>query len=278
VKRSDVARPTRDRRKRSRAFIWFLRLFILAALLLGWQFFPEISGVRRISHVFDPFFVSSPQKVYDSLGGLLFGQGGEPTVWTSLWQTLEATFIGVSVGTVAGFVAGLVLSNNDTLERVARPFVTVFNSMPRIALVPIFVIIAGPTTTASALLAMAVVFFLVFYNAFAGGTSVPIQTVQNAQLLGATPWEIMRQVRLPYVLVWTFTAVPNAISFGLVAVVTAEILTGQLGMGALLAQSINTVDATLTFSVVVILSVVGVVLVTLADAIKRRMLHWWEAA
>jgi NitT/TauT family transport system permease protein len=270
-------KPRRSRR-RSTAAIVAMQVLVLIAILAAWQWLPSIHALRNFSVAFDPFFISSPDRVYHRVSDLLTGAGSTPAVWPNLWVTLKATLIGVAIGTVTGAIAGLVLSNNDTLERVANPFVAFFNSMPRVALVPIFVIIAGPTATASALVAVVVVFFLVFYNAFAGGSSVPIQTVQNAQLLGASPSEVMRQVRLPYVMVWTFTALPNALSFGLVAVVTAEILTGQIGMGALLAQSINTVDSTLTFSVVVILSLVGVLLVTLADLVKARALHWWESS
>ena len=62
------------------------------------------------------------------------------------------------------------------------------------------------------------------------------------------------------------------------AVVTAEILTGRVGMGRLLTQSISSVNSTLTFTVIVILSVVGVLLVTLTEMAERRILHWWEGA
>lgn len=258
--------------------IWGIRLAILAALLAAWQFLPEIPWLQDRSPVFDPFFVSSPSLVSERLFDLATGANGEPSVWPFLWDTLQGTFLGVLIGTALGALLGLLLSNSVTSQRVLSPFVTVLNATPRIALIPIFVIIAGPTLTASVLTAVAVVFFIVFYNAYAGGVSVPPQTVQNARLLGATGGEVMRQVRLPYVMVWTFASLPNAISFGLVAVVTAEILTGRLGMGRLLFNSISSVDSTLTFCVVIVLSIVGVLLVTISDAVQKRVLHWWEGS
>jgi len=182
----------------------------------------------------------------------------------------------VIVGTVLGAGCGLLLSNSRTLQRVVSPFLTFLNATPRIALIPIFVILAGPTLTTTVLTAVFIVFFLVFYNAYRGGTSVPRAVVQNVELLGASRREVMRQVRLPYVLVWTFASLPNAISFGLVSVVTAELLTGQLGMGRLLLDSVSRVDSTLTFAVVVVLAVVGVVLVTVTEFVSRRALHWWD--
>lgn len=262
----------------STVFIWVARVTLLATILAAWQWLPSIQSLRHVSVVFNPFFISSPQRIYERVRDLSLGSNGYATMWPKLWSTLRATLIGVGVGTVAGMLAGLILSNNVTMQRIWGPFVTFVNSMPRIALVPVFIIIAGPTTMAAALTAIFVVFFLVFYNAFAGGQSVPRQTVQNARLLGATEAEIMRTVRLPYVLVWTVTALPNAISFGLVAVVTAEMLTGSAGMGALLTNSISSVDSSLTFTVVVVLSVVGAALVAAANKVAARALHWWETS
>lgn len=261
-----------------RPTVWVIRLLIVATFLGLWEFLPHIEALRNFSPVFDPFFVSSPSKVSELLVNLTTGQGERETVWPYLWDTLKGTFLGVGIGIVLGAAFGLLLSNNPTSQRILSPFVIVLNATPRIALIPIFVIIAGPTLTASILTAVVTVFFLVFYNAYNGGVSVPVQTVQNARLLGATSGEVMRQVRLPYVLVWTFASLPNAISFGLVAVVTAEILTGRVGMGRLLFNAITSSDATLTFGVVVILSVVGVLLVTASEAVRKRVLHWWNGS
>jgi NitT/TauT family transport system permease protein len=268
-------RSIRTRPQRAGLLVWSLRVTLLLAVLALWQFLPEIPWLRSKSPVFDPFFVSSPQRIIERLGELAQGSHGQPQVWSYLWETLKGTLLGVIIGTVLGALFGLLLSNSRALQAVLSPYITFVNAMPRIALVPLFVIISGPTLTASVLTAVTVVFFLVFYNAYAGGISVPTETVENARLLGATSGEIMRQVRLPYVLVWTFTSIPNAISFGLVAVVTAEILTGRIGMGQLLFTSISSVDSTLTFCVIVILSIVGVGLVTVSDALQRRVLHWW---
>lgn len=252
------------------------RCMVIVVALALWEFLPKIVWLQKLSAVFDPFFVSSPSLVFQRVVDLSIGSESQPAMWSYLFDTLTGTFIGVAIGTFLGAFLGLLLSNSPRLQRVFSPFVAILNATPRIALIPIFVILFGPTLTASVVTVVAVVFFIVFYNAYAGGCSVPVQTVQNVRLMGATPGEIMRRVRLPYVIVWTFTSLPNAISFGLVAAVTAEILTGKVGMGRLLLNSIASVDATLTFAVVVVLSVIGVALVTLADRVQRRALHWWE--
>jgi NitT/TauT family transport system permease protein len=268
---------TRPRRKKALSVrAWQLGIVVVA--VAAWQFLPQVGALRQTSPVFDPFFVSSPRKVAVRIFDMATGHNGTDEIWPYLWQSLESMFLGVLIGTVLGAGAGLLLSNSPYAKEVVSPFISFFSSAPRIAFVPIFVIIAGPTTTASVLTTVLVIFFLVFYNAYSGGDSVPLATIQNARLLGATRIEVMLRIRLPYVLVWTFASIPNAISFGLVAVVTAEILTGNRGMGRLLFNSISQVDSTLTFTVVLYLSVIGVALVAMADALRKRVLHWWDTS
>jgi NitT/TauT family transport system permease protein len=245
-------------------------------MLGGWQWANRISWLRDISVVFDPFFVSSPEKVSQRIYQLMFPDTGQLSVWPYLFHTIEATFFGVAIGTAVGILFGLLLSSQERVWAIVRPYVSLANAAPRIALIPVFVILFGPTMKTSVVTAFTLVVFIVFYNAYGGGKSVPLQTLQNAKLLGASQRELMWHVRFPYVLAWVFASFPNAISFGLIAVVTAELLTGGVGMGRLLAQSLSLADATLTFSVVAILSVFGVIIVTTAETLQRRVLHWWR--
>jgi NitT/TauT family transport system permease protein len=285
---ADVTKLPRGRRRRSRKraghaeapshslVVWLGRLAVLIAFLAGWQWIPQIAWMKQQSSVFDPFFVSSPSLIASETWHLMIASHNQPSVWPYIWNTLQSTLEGVAIGTAAGALLGLVFSNNETIRRIADPYLATLNATPRIALIPIFVILFGTTKTTSVVTAVMLVLFIVYYNAYAGGRSVSAQTIQNAQLLGATRFEIMRRIRLPYVLAWVFAVIPNAISFGLVGVVTAELLTGSEGMGRLLSQSIGLSDSTLTFSVVIMLSFIGVAMVMTLDMIQRRLLHWWH--
>lgn len=154
-----------------------------------------------------------------------------------------------------------------------RPFLVALNTVPRIALVPIIVIIFGPTFQSSVVLA----FIVVFWNAYEGGRSVAPQLLECSGLLGASQRQVMIHVRLPYVVAWGLAALPLAASLRIVAVVTGEILTGYPGLGRLISVAQSTADSTLTFAVAITLSVLGLVLVGLAEVVKRRVLHWWVA-
>jgi NitT/TauT family transport system permease protein len=275
-RRGGRRRSGRAENSSSLLVVWTGRIAVLVIFLAGWQWVPQIDWMKKQSSVFDPFFVSSPSLIAHETWHLMIASHNQPSVWPYIWNTLQSTLEGVAIGTAAGALLGLVFSNNETIRRIADPYLATLNATPRIALIPIFVILFGTTTTTSVVTAIMLVLFIVYYNAYAGGRSVSAQTIQNAQLLGATRFEIMRRIRLPYVLAWVFAVIPNAISFGLVGVVTAELLTGSEGMGRLLSQSIGLSDSTLTFSVVIMLSIIGVAMVMTLDMIQRRLLHWWH--
>jgi NitT/TauT family transport system permease protein len=252
-----------------------LQLGLAAFILLSWEYLPTIGFVSSHVSFLDPFFISSPTEIASKLWGLMTGNNdNRVTLWPYLWTTLSATLLGSAIGLLLGALFGLVFSNNRRLSEVVRPFLILANSVPRVAIIPIFVVMMGPTLGASVVSVVAVVFFLGFFNAFEGGLSVREPLIENAHLLGASSFEIMRSIRLPMVLTWTFASVPNAISFGLVVAVTTELLAGIPGMGTLILTATANLQVAETFAMITILSVVGLVLYGGAVALKGYVIHW----
>jgi NitT/TauT family transport system permease protein len=251
------------------------QVLLLVVLLLGWEFVPQIPWLSSNSNFFNPFFVSSPSRIAARLVGLATGSGDSVLVWSYLWPTIYASAMGTAIGMAGGAALGVLLSNFAWLSAILRPFVVGINATPRVALVPVIVLLFGPTLTASVVIAVLVVFFIAFFNAYEGGTSVVPELVFNSQLLGGSRWQILRRVRLPYAVAWTIAGLPVTVTFAILSVVTAEVLTGYPGMGRLLLVATSTAEASLTFSVVVILAAVGLITVWFADEVRARILHWW---
>jgi len=265
---------SRQERLHELVVVWFWRIVILAGALCAWQFLPQIESLRGRAKWLNPFFISSPERVYHEIVRLVTGSHGTPPVWPELWTTVQATLVGSASGLLIGVFLGAVLSNDERLARIFSGYIAMLNAMPRVALIPIIVIVVGAGVRASMVASAIIVTFLTFFNAFEGGRSVPAPILQNARVLGATKWQVMVRVRLPNVMIWTFAAVPNAVAFGLVSVVTTELLTGTIGMGGLMLAATSNLNADLSFSVMIILSVVGITLVSIAERIKQRVLHW----
>ncbi len=264
-------KPRRDRR-------WpvvLTQVLIVVAFLLAWELLPRIEALSSKSRLLDPFFISSPTRVWDRIVDLALGRQGSAEIWPYIWRTLWSAMGGVVIGVTLGAACGLALSASRFLSRVFHPFITAINAVPRVALIPIVVVIFGPTISASIVVAVLVVFFVAFFNAYEGGRTVAPQLLQNAEVLGASSWQSMYRIRLPYSLAWTMAALPLAIGFSLLAVVTAEILTGYEGIGRLISIASVSADASLTFAIVIYLAIIGAAIVGLAELVKKRVLHWW---
>lgn len=261
------------RRLLTTPLVW--QIVLVVAFLAAWQWIPQIPNAAELSPALDPFFISSPERVAKELWTQMTGSGGVPTIWPAFFETVVPALLGTLISLVLGAAAGLLCSNWSLINRVSQPFLIAANALPRVVLIPIIILIAGSSVGSNVTVAVLVVFFLVFFNAYEGGRSVSEEMMQNATLLGVGPFDQLKVIRFPYVLAWSFAQLPNAITFGLTAVVTAEIFTGSSGLGQLMTTALNTADADLMMAVAVILGTTGVALVLLAASARDRVLHWW---
>ena len=256
-----------------RPLLW--QLLPAAVVLAAWQWVPSIPGISHTFAFADPFFISSPLRIAKELYNLFTGAHSTPPVWGPLYRTVSTAVVGSALALVVGAGFGLVCSNWNQVNIVVRPYLSLFNAFPKVAMIPIIILVVGSSFLADTVTAFIIVFFLVFFNAYEGGSSVVPEVLDNARILGAGWRDQMLLVRWPFVTAWTFAALPNAIAFGLVGTVTAELFTGGAGIGQILIVAMNTSNADLTFAVAAVLGTVGVIATLTADALRRRLLHWW---
>lgn len=261
--------------ERLRVAAW--RLAILAALLGSWEWLTGIKAISRTPGLYwiDPFFVSRPSLIARRFVYLASGQT-RLTIWQMALSTVQSTLWGFLVGVSTGFLAGLVLGRNDRLARILEPYIVAFNSLPRIALVPLITMIFGFGLLAKVVLAWTIVFFIVFFNTFQGVRSVEADLVHAARFLGASERQIVRTVVVPSALAWTFASLTPSISFALIGVVVGEFLGGESGggLGYLIIQSLGTLNAADMMVALLALGVIGIVMALGVKQVERRLLRW----
>lgn len=273
-----AARRLAVARRRRRIEIHSWQVALIVAFLAAWQWVPQIPGAGSVSPVFDRFFISSPVAIGREIWTLATGAHNSPSIWPALARTVLTAAAGTVAAIAVGGLAGLLLGNYRALAQVFSPFIAALNAIPRIALIPVIVLIAGSSSTADAVTGFTVVFFLVFFSAFEGSRSVAYEMTEMMRIFGASRTGIMFRVRLPYAGAWVFVNLPNIISHGLVGVVTAELFSGGSGMGNLLVTAVDTADSALTFALVVYLAIIGLVLILGAGLLRDRLLSWWDQA
>jgi NitT/TauT family transport system permease protein len=261
--------------ERARIYLW--RAVIFVALIGGWEYLTGIKAISRTPGLYwiDPFFISRPSLVVKRFLYLASDQV-RLNIWQMAWSTVQSTLWGFLVGVSTGFVAGLILGRNDRLARIFEPYIVAFNSLPRIALVPLITMIFGFGIAAKIVLAWTIVFFIVFFNTFQGARSVDADLIHSARFLGASERQVMRTVIVPSALAWTFASLTPSISFALIGVVVGEFLGGESGggIGFLIIQSLGTLNAADMMVALVALGVIGIVMALGIKQLERRLLRW----
>ncbi len=262
-------------REGRRVLAW--QVGILVVLLGAWEWLTGIKAVARMPGLYwiDPFFISRPSAIAERFVHLMSGEV-RLTLGAMALSTIQSTLCGFVVGVSTGFVAGLVLGRNDGLARICGPYIVAFNSLPRIALVPLVTMIFGFGLLAKIVLAWTIVFFIVFFNTFQGARSVDPDLIHSARFLGAGERQIMRTVVIPSALAWTFASLTPSISFALIGVVVGEFLGGESGggLGYLIIQSLGTLNAADMMVALLTLGVIGIVMALGIRQVEMRLLRW----
>jgi NitT/TauT family transport system permease protein len=260
--------PIAMRRQRRRMLLVnVIRLAIVVVVLGGWEL-----GVNT-GHI-DPFFFGQPSGVWSQLVTWIRDGTEAGPLWTQIRVTLQEALTGFAIGVVAGIVAGIALGRVRLLAEVFGPFIKILNSIPRIVLGSIFILWFGLGPSSKVALAIVLVFFAVFFNAFQGAREVDRNLVANARILGAKRRHITLQVVVPSALTWIIASLHISFGFALIGAIVGEFLGAQHGLGLLISHSQGTFNPNGVLAAMVIIAVVALLAEGLISLLERRLLAW----
>ena len=273
----------------------FWRLVILTLILTVWEWGdamnewlvagldPDWQKALTIQ-VLQPFFISKPSAIWVrvlELGCFAHDEGfwaciesTRNNLWSATIATLRNTFWGFLVGVSTGVIVGLILGRSEFLAKVFEPFIVAFNSLPRIALVPLIVLVFGLGDASKVMTAWVIVFFLVFFNTYEGARSVDRDHVNVARLMGATDWQITRTVVVPSTMAWVFASLTPAISFSLIGVIVGEFIGAERGLGKIIIEAEATLESADMMVALFVLMAVGVALALGIRRVQAYLLRW----
>jgi NitT/TauT family transport system permease protein len=157
---------------------------------------------------------------------------------------------------------------------VFEPFIVAFNSIPRIALVPLILMMFGLGDASKIVTAWLLVFFLVFFNTFEGARQVDRDLVAVARLLQAREWQVTTKVVIPSTLTWVFASLTPAISFALIGVIVGEFIGSERGLGRIMMEAEARGEASVMMAAILVLMVIGVALSLGVRALQSYLLRW----
>jgi len=245
--------------KSSTRWIWIIRIAVAIFLIGGWQALVNIGWLSES-------VASSPSEVWNYLVKTL----PTPDLWVNLWATLEATLVGLLLGSVAGILLGIVLFENNTLYRGLSPFITFFNSLPRPALAPIFLLWFGLGIGAKVSVSVSIVVFVLLLNTMAGLQGANADHMFLARSLGMSRLQRLRLIQLPSAVPVVVAGLRLATVYSVLGVVVAELVASERGLGQLLIIQTNSYNIGGAFGILVILGFLAMALNALVSLIERR--------
>ena len=202
-------------------------------------------------------------------------QSGE--IVKHLGVTLYEILAGFAFGAIFGLVLGALIGQSALLEAVLYPYVVAFQTVPKVAVAPLFVLWFGFDTTSKVVITATIVFFPVLANTIVGLRSAPRDQIELMKAFTASPWHVFRMVRLPQALPYVFAGLDIGIVLAVIGAIVGEFVGAQAGLGYLILQRNFSMDAAGMFAILVVLSLIGLVLHSLMKFIARRVIFWTDA-
>src|SRR5258706_7459622 len=250
--------------KRRVRTVYFWRYLILVVFLGGWKIVPR-------TKLIDEFFFSKPSDIVARLHTWVVEGTSEGSLWYHLWVTMEESILGFATGAAAGIVAGIALGRNRMLADVFSVYIKVINSVPRVVLAPIFIMIFGLGLTSKVALSFVMVFFVAFANAFQGVREADRNLLANAQILGARGWQLTRTVVVPSAMSWIFASLHVSFGFAIVGAIVGEFVGARYGIGLLINIAKGSFDAGGMYAAIVVIMIVALAAGYVMTLIEQRL-------
>ncbi len=250
----------------NRLLPWITTPLLALILLLTWHVYVRSSGISG-------FILPSPVEVWDSYLVELRG----PALWRHTWSTLYETIAGFAWATAIGLGLGVLIGRWRWLETTLNPFIVATQVIPKVALVPLFVVWFGFGPVSKVLLAATLAFFPILSNTVLGVKSVDLGHRDVMVALNASRWKVFTRLELPSALPYLLTGMEVGVVFAIIGAVVGEFLGGNSGLGYMLIAKMNAFETAALFAVIMHLTVIGFVIYWLMSSARRLLIPWHES-
>lgn len=229
---------------RRKAFILAARLFLLIALFALWEL---LAALKLI----DPFITSQPSRIAGTVVDLY--KDGDLFYHTGI--TCLETVIGFLLGTIAGTMIAVILWWSEFLSKVLEPYLVVLNSLPKIALGPIFIVWIGAGPSSIIAIALTISLIVTILEVLNGFISVDQEKIKLVRTFGANRAQVLMKVVLPSSYPVIINTLKVNVGLSWVGVIVGEFLVSKAGLGYLIVYGGQVFQLDLVMTSVLILSV-----------------------
>ena len=234
---------------------------VIIAIFVVWEIVVRAFNIEQ-------FVLPAPTAIFAS------GWEWRAEMLDNAWQTLMTTAVGFLLAVIFGLLGGVLFGSSTLVYDGFYPALVGFNSIPKVAVIPILVIWFGIGTVPAIVTAFLISFFPILVNVAAGIATVEPELKDVLRALGANQWQIVQKVGLPRSMPYFFASLKVAITFAFVGSIVAETVAANKGIGNLMLVASSRFEVPLAFAGLLVTSIMGIGMYLVAEFIERRTTGW----
>ena len=245
--------------KKDKIFIIFFRIFVLVAFLGLWELLTHFK-------ILDPFFVSSPSRIFKQI--ILLAQNG--TLLSHSLITLYETLIGFFIATFLGYLIAILLWWNERVRKIFEPYIVVLNSLPKIALGPVIILWVGAGTKAIVLMCILICIIITTMSMLSAFLSVEEGKILLLKSMHANKFQILFKLILPSAMPAFVSVLKINVGMSWVGSIMGEYLTSKAGLGYLIVYGGQIFKIDLVMAATLILCILAFLMYFFVSLIERK--------
>jgi NitT/TauT family transport system permease protein len=236
-------------------------LLLFVALLVIWQLLPPVFGIRE-------YLLPGPAAV------LRAAVGGSIPWLTHIWVTTLEILGGFALAGAAGVALGVAIAWSPTIARALMPFLVFVNTLPKVAVAPLFLLWLGYGIGPNVLIAALIGFFPVVINTAVGLTQVDDEMLDLGRVFGAPTWKVFVKIRLPNALPYVLSALKITATAVVVGAIVGEFVASQAGLGMVIVNAQTNLNTPVAFAALLWISLIGLALYGAVGLAARWCAPW----
>ena len=258
----DLPRPARRRSNPLTRIIWFLLpALVFVALIVAWWLAVVLLNIPA-------YLLPPPQDVLPRL------VSARQSLWNNSLVTIEEIVLGFALSVVMAIPLGLLIALSPAAKRMLYPLLVFIQLVPNIAIAPLFVVWIGFGPTSKVMLTLLLTFFPLLLASIAGFQILDPRFLYLTRSMGATGWQCFRYLRFPAALPVIFGGLKTSATIAATAAIVAEFVGANKGLGYLLLQATGSLDTTLVFAILFVMTIIGLALNSAVEILEYLMAPW----
>lgn len=245
--------------KRNKIVVIIFQISIVCLFLVLWEL-----GARF--KLINTFLSSSPSRVVNTFISLIEANN----LWSHVWITILETIISFSLASIIGFIVASILWWNKTIAKIVDPYLTVLNSLPKVALGPLIIIWVGANTNSIIFMALLISTFITIINIYQGFISTDHYFITLMRTFNAKKHQIFLKLIVPSNKNNIINCLKVNISMSLIGVIMGELLVSKEGLGYLIMYGSQVFNIDLVITGVVLLAIVSYVMYAIIIFIEKK--------